>query len=212
MINIYDILKDIVFENPIVFEIGVHKGQDTKKLLDVFKNVNYYGFECDPRNIANIKTNSVYDKITLVEFAVSNKNGVADFYMSNGTPQTHSINNTASSSLHEPTGHLERWKWVTFERPIQVNTCTLDTFCQENNIDHIDFIWADVQGGEYNMILGAQNILKFTRYLYTEYSNVELYKDQKPLNDLLKILPGNWSVVKDFRSDVFLKNIDLYCK
>ena len=141
--------------------------------------------------------------------AISNKNGVAEFFQSNGTPPEHSRNNTASSSLHRPKKHLERWPWVTFDKSVTVKTCTLDSFCNDNNIDHVDFIWADVQGGEYNMILGGQQTLSTTKYLYTEYANVELYEGQKDMETLLDALPGEWRVVQDFFSDVLLQNLTL---
>ncbi len=42
----------------------------------------------------------------------------------------------------------------------------------------IDFIYCDIQGAEKQMIAGANESLKKTRYLYTEYSNSEDYENQ----------------------------------
>lgn len=207
MKTIYNYLENI-FEhnnNLIVFELGAHIGNDTKKLLKIFNNPIFYCFECDPRNIKKLKQ---INSINIVKKAVSNNNTVATFYQSNGTPKHHSRNNTASSSLHKPTGHLKQWSWVNFDKRIQVEVCTLDSFCKNNNINKIDFIWADIQGAEYNMILGAQDILKKTKYLYTEYSNKELYAGQKSLNQLKAALPGKWAIVNDFISDVLFVNED----
>jgi len=204
--TIYNYLPDILGSNPVILEIGVHVGQDTKKMLALFPDSVYYGFECDPRNIATIKSSGLDSKMHLVEMAISNFDGEGDFYQSNGTPKDHSRNNTASSSLHEPTGHLQHWPWVHFEAPISVPVCTLDSFCKKYGVYEIDFIWADIQGAEHNMILGGQNAFKRVKYLYTEYSNKEMYAGQKGLKTLLDALPGNWDIVKDFRSDILLEN------
>ncbi|MEN9248224.1 MAG: hypothetical protein Q6L50_08560 [Gloeomargarita sp. GMQP_bins_120] len=37
-----------------------------------------------------------------------------------------------------------------------------------------DFIWADVQGAEVDLIQGGLQALANTRYFYTEYANTEL--------------------------------------
>ena len=110
-----------------------------------------------------------------------NYNGYKDFYLSSGHPEHHNRNNTASSSLYKPKEHMVKWPWVHFDDKITVKTCSLDKFCFDYKINNIDFIWIDSQGAEYDIILGSQHILKKTRFLYTEYSNKELYKDQKTL-------------------------------
>jgi hypothetical protein len=86
-----------------------------------------------------------------------------------------------------------------------VPTLRLDDWCGENNIDRIDFIWMDVQGAEGDVIAGASRILKKTRFLYTEYSNNELYEGQLSLKQLLARLPL-FDVLATYPGDVLLKN------
>jgi hypothetical protein len=81
----------------------------------------------------------------------------------------------------------------------------LDTWWQKAGVGPIDFIWADVQGAEIDLIQGGQQALAQTRYFYTEYSNAELYEGQIPLRDILKLLP-NFQLVYRFSHDVLLKN------
>jgi hypothetical protein len=47
------------------------------------------------------------------------------------------------------------------------------------------------------MIIGGQKTLKSTRFLYCEYANVELYKGQKNLKELINALP-DFIVLHDF--------------
>ena len=63
----------------------------------------------------------------------------------------------------------------------------------------------DVQGAEANVFAGATEILKKTKYLYTEYADLELYEGQKPLKHLLDMLK-TFEVVQDWNEPV-TKNI-----
>jgi hypothetical protein len=42
----------------------------------------------------------------------------------------------------------------------EINVTTIDTFVEENGINHIDLLKIDVEGGEMNVLLGAANCLK----------------------------------------------------
>jgi len=203
-----DYLEKILpsIKTPVIFELGVHIGQDTELLYNLCKDPIYHGFEPDPRNIEAFKSKDIADKITFVEAAISNKNGTSIFYQSSGHPPNHNRENTASSSLYKPKHHLNRWPWTKFKTKIDVKTITLDSYCNKNNIDHIDFIWSDIQGGEYYMILGGQEILKNTHYIFMEYENAELYEGHKQLNQVMEALPGNWALKKNYYSDIFVVN------
>ena len=75
----------------------------------------------------------------------------------------------------------------------------------EHGIEHVDFIWADVQGAEVDLVEGGQRTLANTRLLYTEINDIEMYEGQITLEGLLARLPG-WSVVKRYPNDVLLRN------
>ena len=63
----------------------------------------------------------------------------------------------------------------------------------------------DVQGAEIDVIRGGRNALKYTRYLYTEYSNKELYEGQISLKPLLDELI-DFDVIVRYPDDILLKN------
>ena len=44
--------------------------------------------------------------------------------------------------------------------PTQVETVRLDDFVHENNLSHVDFIKADIEGFERHMLAGAQEVLR----------------------------------------------------
>ena len=111
---------------------------------------------------------------------------------------------TFSSSIKEPLNHLQRYP-VTFGESVPVQMITLDSFCEQHDIGVIDFILADIQGAEGEMIRGGQAALARTRYLFTEYSDDQLYRDQPSLSQILAMLP-NFRVVELWPDDVLLEN------
>jgi FkbM family methyltransferase len=114
-----------------------------------------------------------------------------------------------SGSIRRPKNHLREHPWVKFDKIIAVRTCRLDDWCAETGIEEVDFIWMDVQGAEGDVIKGATRTLEKTRFLYTEYSNNELYAGQPSLKVLLAILPSFKIVAKYGRpgdGDVLLRN------
>jgi hypothetical protein len=69
-------------------------------------------------------------------------------------------------------------------------------------------MWVDVQGAEDLVFSGAKETLKNTRYVYTEYSNIELYIGQLTRDQILKLFGSDWKILHDFGGDVLLHNTD----
>jgi len=194
-------------ENPIIFEIGCADGGDTLEFINSFNDLEIYCFEPEPKNIKLVKERINYPKHHLFEGVISDVNGDLIF---NRSRTDNPDDLSYSGSIKKPKEHLNEWSFIKFDEQITVKSITLDTFCDENNIELIDFIWADVQGAEENLILGGLNTLNSkVRYFYTEYSNKEYYEGQLKLESLLNLLGNNWELIQDFGSDVLLKNKNL---
>jgi len=201
--------------NPTIFELGVHWGEDTRRIMNLCESApNYHGFEPDPRNIAIIQDrmiNTLPYNMTLVEGAVGSKNEVLDFHLSDGNHPTNGNQMTGANSIRPPKDVLKRHAWIKFNKKIKVQCFTLDEYCKNNNIHHIDFMWCDIQGAEYDMILGAMDILSKTKYTTLEFSDVELYEGQKTLNQYMDLLrkTGDWEIVDTYQIDVLIQNKSL---
>ncbi len=202
MADVYPEIKECIgnIVEPIIFELGSNDGSDTIKLLETFNPQKLITFECDPHHIKTIRGLNL--PITLVEKAIGSTTGNAKMYQSFILEEF-----GASSSIKKPKNHLEKFPFVTFPVELTVETITLDDYCAEEKYQRIDFIWADIQGAEIDMIRGGMRTLSMTKFLLTEYSDDELYEGQARLGDVLNALPGRWRVVKDYMSDVLLENI-----
>jgi FkbM family methyltransferase len=202
--NKLEIKKLINKENPMIFEIGCADGGDTLEFINTFNDLEIYCFEPEPKNIKLVKEKINYPKHHLFEGVISDVNGELIFNRS----RTDNPNDLSySGSIKKPKEHLNEWSFIKFDEQITVKSITLDKFCEDKKINLIDFIWADVQGAEENLIIGGLNTLnRNVRYFYTEYSNKEYYEGQLKLESLLKLMGNNWELIKDFGSDVLLKN------
>jgi len=187
------------YRGPKTFlELGAHLGTDTQWLASL-PDVTIYAFEPDPRNNQPPRPN-----VEMQRAAVADRDGRGSLILSQtgwGMPWTH------SSSIKRPKNHLQRFP-VTFGDTVEVELIALDTFRHHRALEQIDFIWADVQGAEAEMILGGRETLSRTRYLYTEFSDDEMYEQQPTLKHMLELLP-DFRVVELWPDDVLLENRQL---
>lgn len=167
-------------DNPVVLEIGTATGEDTASFLKEFPNIQLYCFEPDPRCIEIHNKKIKDERCKLYEVAISDVDGQVEFHQSGGQKPNFDRGSDwkYSSSIRKPKEHLKLVSWCNFEKKIIVQTQKLDTWFQDNEIEEIDFIWADVQGAEENLIKGGLKTLDRTKYFYTEYDNKEMYEGQ----------------------------------
>lgn len=206
MKDIYTLYRDIVNEavNPVVVEIGAADGGDTEKLAlglaATGKETRLLAFECEVKNIPAIKAKHIAG-LELFEMAVGDICGFVPFIGSGSWAY--------SGSLKEPKLHRISHAWIPFQPPVQVPCVTLDSVFDSCRLDHIDFIWMDVQGAEDLVIAGGQKALCSTRYIYSEIYEAEEYTGQIGRKEILKRLPGNWEIVADWGGDALFKNLFL---
>lgn len=93
-------------------------------------------------------------------------------------------------------------------RTIKVEVRTLDTWSAKHEPGPIDFIWADIQGAEGDLVAGGRDTLARTKYVYTECFDHEFYEGAPTRVALLDMLPG-FEVVKLYESDILLRNAAL---
>lgn len=170
--------------DPIILEIGANCGQSTVTFMQQMPHATVHCFEPDPRAIAKFKQLIHHPRVHLIEAAIGANSGFVMFNQSSGAEHIDPAGWDHSGSIRKPKSHLQVFPGVKFEKQIPVPLMKLDDWAAQNNIQEVDFIWADVQGAESDLILGAQEVLKSTRYFYTEYSDDEQYEGQINFNTL----------------------------
>ena len=209
-------IKEFIRSVPIntFVEVGCHNGCDTRDFRAMHPNARIVCFEPDPRNLKILDDFKIRDIAEVYPYALSNENGTSEFHMSSGDCRPFGVPDilkhydwSASSSLKKPTGHLRTLPWITFPTKTNVQTIRLDDF-EPLKDSRIDFIWADVQGAEDLVFSGATETLKRTHYVYTEYSNEELYTGQITRDEIISLFGPSWRLIHDFGGDILLENMN----
>lgn len=207
-------IKFFIKEQPIktFVEIGCHFGTDTEDFRRFHPNARIVCFEPDPRNVKILKERGIDKICELHPLALSDTNGQSIFYLSSGNSSGRVSEKilqqndwSCSSSLKKPTGHIYMHPWITFNNKVNVETRKLDDVESLKNTK-IDFMWVDVQGAEDLVFSGGKETLENTKYLYTEYSDNELYENQLNKKSILNLVGKNWEVLYDYGGDILLKN------
>jgi FkbM family methyltransferase len=200
----------------LILDIGANDGSDTFRFVSLFPNATVYAFEPDPRAAAKFKSRGPHPRVWLFQIAIGAVDGEADFYVSSGLPpaspeimsrlkSNYPQGWDYSGSLRAPKNATAIYPWLKFESKIKVPVRSLDSWASERGIKKIDFIWADMQGAEGDLVAGGRETLARTRYLYTEYSDQEEYEGQPTLPQLSAMLP-NFSILRRYQFDVFFEN------
>ena len=208
----FNIINDT--KNPVIFEFGTCDGQHTNILCSIVKQLGkefkYFAFEADPRIMDSFYQNNRnhLSELTVVHGAIGNTDGQVTFNLSGGVESREGHFKQSfygSSSIKKPKLVTEFWPDMTFQET-NVQCYKFDTYYKMVNPGVIDFIWADVQGAENDLIKGGMTALSNTRYFYTEYCDQELYDGEIGKQDIINMLPGDWELIEDYGGDILLKN------
>jgi FkbM family methyltransferase len=171
-----------------IFEIGACEGEDTIKYARAFPGARMFLFEPLPANadrIAHVLAQDSSIKASLFRVALSDQAGTAIFHVSSAAknvtsdPSAEKWAGNKSSSLLEPRDDKPAaLVWLEFAETIEVQTETLDSFCERNAISQIDFIHMDVQGAELKVLAGAKRMLPRIRAIWMEVAFEATYEGQ----------------------------------
>jgi len=162
-------MKTFLPDNPIIIEAGAHIGIDTCEMAKLWPKSKIFAFEPIPEIYSQlIKKTQSFENVRCFKQALSEKTGVVTMNVSKGVSD-------GSSSILEPKEHLVLHPDVLFEKKIDVDAITLNDWMKKNEIKHIDLLWLDLQGFEFNVLKASSEILKNVTMIYTEVSIEELY-------------------------------------
>lgn len=144
------ILKKYIKSGSVVIEAGANTGTETLLISRLVGHKGHvFAFEPIPHIYAILKSNCNLNKLenaTLVKKAVGEMNSELKFYMAD-----ESFTNQGMGTKFKGHGHVEN--------EILVTQVSIDNFAKENNIPKVDFIKMDIQGAEYDALVGAKNTI-----------------------------------------------------
>jgi FkbM family methyltransferase len=147
-------------------------------------HLSIYGFDadadaCDAAN-ADLEQRQVNWTEKHIPLALGKSAGESTLYVTK---------NPMCSSLYPPNEqYLERFAdlpgLVNLDFTIEMETTTLDQFCQQEGIASIDFLQVDVQGADLQVLQGAEQMLKSVLAVQTEVEFSHLYINQPLFADV----------------------------
>lgn len=180
--NTYEIQKNLLKYSDVkmIFDVGAWIGQTAETYKGHFPNAKVHSFEPFPDSYDKIVKNVTTKNPDIIanNIAVSDEVGTATFY-SNKIETTNSLlPSTSTQSDHDfYRDNVEQ---------INVATTTLDQYCTEAKVEHINILKMDIQGGELKALKGASGLLQQQKIdvIYCEISFSAMYEGSPMYHDL----------------------------
>lgn len=206
--------------HPVILDIGACEGEDSIHFARMFPSGQVFAFEPLPANQHLIRRNFKRYGVAnaeLVPRALSDHTGEAMLHVSSGRPPELYAGKdwnygNKSSSLLAPAEAGPMHGWISFPETVKVPTGTLDEFCHQRALNHIDFIQMDVQGAEHLVLTGATAMLPKVTAIWLEVYAREHYRGQKLEVDITRFMRDHGFTLArtNFRGDASGEGDNLY--
>lgn len=219
----------------VLFDVGSQNGEEFLKYNLKYNNVFTYAFEPTPSACKNIKTKITsleLQNFFLIEKAVSDIEGICDFYISakdnegdtgsgiNSLNEFNSIDilrkdwGNLSKSNDKSVKKLNRF---SVKDKIKVKKVRLDSFIEKNNISNINILHIDAQGHDFNVLksLGQYiNIVDAGMIEVVGENKTPLYKNvDNNIIDVIRFLENNnFEIISKSRNDKNCNEINVRFK
>lgn len=162
--------QKLIGKGDSVLEVGTHIGYLTQYFEFLVGDAGHIlAVEPTPNSLYYLKKN-VCPKTIIIEKAASNRRGKVDFFIEEFGGFTNSL---VSEFTHTQNKLHQKYQHINLDiNSIKVKTDTLDNICFQNNFLP-DFIKIDVEGAEYDVLLGAKHILKDVKAIMVEINSNE---------------------------------------
>jgi FkbM family methyltransferase len=161
----------------VVFDCGANIGLFTN--LAVQKGCKVYAFEPMPDAISYLQElkDSHGEQMEICPYALADKCGKASFHVQNF--------DLLGASMLENNN--------TIDKDYEVEVTTIDTFVEQHHIERVDYIKADIEGSERDMIIGARRTIQ-KYHPKISICTYHLPDDKEVLEGLLKEIEPQYVV------------------
>ena len=163
---------------PVVLDVGANAGQTVLKLKSLLPDCRLHAFEPSPQTFLELEgaTRRIQD-LTLTQAGVGQADGVETLLENEHSVMTSFLTpSTAAAGT------------VVEERPVAM--VSLDSYCEREQIEVIDFLKVDTQGYDLQVLKGSQRLLdeKRIRIVQLEVIFVDLYVGAPSFDGIYRFL------------------------
>lgn len=173
------ILRQVIsnLANPVLFDIGAHTGCWSKMALEINPKCSIYAFEPNPNNYEKLKE---LPNTRAFNLACSSQPGTAILY-----DRADSMNTEHASLERVVVSRLNQGV-----REYAVGVTTLDEAIHSEKIKNIDLLKIDVEGFEYDVLLGAKYALSngLIKNIQIEFNEMNVFR-RRFFRDFCELLP-----------------------
>ena len=177
-----------------VIDVGANLGQFTIASVKTWPQAKVYSFEPLPAAYRKMESYTLgMDRVEKMQKAIGDKQGTADFHISNF--------DLASSILPLGSEHKKAFPTIQETEVVKVQVDTLDNCFENKNITRPCLLKVDVQGYEANVLKGAEGLLHQVDYVLLETSFKPLYDGEetfKEINDRMESMGFKFARPVDF--------------
>jgi len=196
----FAVMRRLVTEQkPVIFDVGAHVGQTALRFRSLFPDAIIHCFEPYPASFDLLSASVAGDALVKRHsVALSDSAGSAKLN-ANRFEQTNSL---------LPSDQRASYYWgpnlLDTEAQIEVATQTIDGFCRQHAIDHINILKLDVQGAEFAVLTGALDMLtrQSIDIVYMEMITAPTYVGQRKLHEYLAFFDSHNYELFDFYNPV----------
>jgi FkbM family methyltransferase len=147
------------------FDVGANVGQTAARLLKEFPEAAVYAFEPHPQTFSELRTNiGSSSACKPFNIALGMAEGEVDLFEYEES-QVNSLVEDAPYAVHRQNRPKRR---------IPVRSTTIDAFCLEQKIGHIDLLKIDTEGFDFQVLKGTQGLLSRRKigFVYMEFNSI----------------------------------------
>jgi FkbM family methyltransferase len=153
--------------NPVIVEAGAFRGDETLRMAKQWPRGLIIALEPNPEAFKHLQKKMQEELVSNVELhnlALNTYTGIAFLNTCNGMKGDDPAFGYASSMLP-----LTKDMEVYCKGPqVIVSSTTLDEWCEEQQIDHIDLLRLELEGLELQVLQSSPQILKNTKVIYVK--------------------------------------------
>jgi FkbM family methyltransferase len=148
-VDVMQDIKRLARDSPIrtFFDVGANTGQTATRALKFFPGVRVFAFEPNPVTFSRLPP---LPSLTPYNLAIGDQDATATLFCNGGT---------RDSLIYADSG----------ANGIDVECRTIDTICRQEGINEIDVLKTDTEGNDLAVLRGAREMLKRTRFVYSEF-------------------------------------------
>jgi FkbM family methyltransferase len=140
----------------IIFDVGANVGDWVKTVLSINPSAQIHCFEPSEKTFGILCSNKFSENVVLNQLGLGSKKEQKEFFTYGDGSVINSVYNRSGIA----------------SKPVSQETVLIDTvsdYCREKNVEKIDLLKIDVEGGEFEVIKGAGDLINNGRIKVVQF-------------------------------------------